>query len=268
MNIIYIAGNHPRHQYIARKLDSLGYLAAMVVQERGAHTPDPPDDLNNDRLRDLFIHHFDRRRQAELNFFQDAEQPDVPKIKVDIGELNSPKMWEFVDEINAELAISYGCKYLDETSLDKLPDEAWNVHGGHSPMYKGAITHFWPSYMLEPQMTVVTLHRLAKSIDSGDVVHHTQPSLVRGDGIHELACRTVKKFADDELPAVIDLFSQGEWKEPQPQERHGKFWYGADWRPEHLIPVYEKFDNSIVDMYLDGDIEGREPEVFQQPIDK
>jgi hypothetical protein len=29
----------------------------------------------------------------------------------------------------------------------------WNIHGGLSPWYRGAITHFWPSYMLEPQLT-------------------------------------------------------------------------------------------------------------------
>jgi hypothetical protein len=74
----------------------------------------------------------------------------------------------------------------------------------------------------------------------------------------------VKKFADEHLPRVLDLFERGELTAPRPQEKHGKFWYSKDWRPDHLIPVYEKFDNRIVDMYLDGDIEGREPDLFQQ----
>lgn len=265
MDLVYIAGNHPRHQYIARKLDSKGYLAGMVVQDRGSNNPDPPRDLTDDRLRDLFKHHFDQRRQAEVDFFTDAERPDVPQIKISTDETNSRKMWSFVEDIEAELAISYGLS-LNKKSIKKLPDEVWNIHSGHSPMYKGEITHFWPSYMLEPQMTVVTLHRLTETSSNENIIHQTLPSLVRGDGVHELAYRTVKKFADNDLPAVIELFNRDNLKSPKPQSRHGKFWYREDWRPEHLITVYEKFDNSIVDLYLDGDIEGREPDVFQQPM--
>lgn len=267
MDVICIAGSYPRHQYLARKLDSLGYLSGVVIQDRGDPTPDPPSGLEGTELRNLYRHHFRRRREAEEDFFINNRTPAVPSVEVTGEELNSEKVWDFVEEIDADLALTYGVGYLNERSLNCLPEAAWNVHPGHTPMYKGKIAHFWPSYLLEPQMTVVSLHELTESIDEGQIVHQGEASLVRGDGIHDLSCRSIKQFIDNDLQGVLRLFRQNGLADPEEQAKSGKFWYSEDWRPEHLITIYEKYNNSIVDMCLDGEIQGREPTLYQQPID-
>ncbi len=116
-------------------------------------------------------------------------------------------------------------------------------------------------------MTVISVHELTEDIDEGRIIHQAEASLVRGDGIHDLSCRTVKDFIDFDLPEVLRLFKNHELGDPKEQAKSGKLWYSEDWRPEHLITVYEKYDNRIVDMCLDGEIQGRKPTLYQQPID-
>ncbi|MFB6198934.1 MAG: formyl transferase [Halobacteriaceae archaeon] len=262
MNVVFLLGNHPRHRYIARQLDEAGYLDGMVVEQRETHIPEPPEDLD-DHLSKLYRHHFERRAAAEEEFFGDPTFPDVPSFSTSPEDLNSEGVREFIRDHDPNITLSYGVHILSEETLAAIPGKAWNVHGGLSPQYRGVITHFWPSYMLEPQMTGVTLHELTTDVDAGPIVHQTGANLVRGDGVHQLASRTVKRFAE-ELPQVLDLAARGDLNRPVKQESAGKLWLSTDWRPEHLVVIYDKFNNDIVDRYLNGEIEGKEPDLIRQ----
>lgn len=249
MNLVGMFGNHPRHRYIARKLAEAGRLQGIVVEERKEHVPEPPSRLN-DRLAELYRHHFERRAKAEQQFFGTNSFPDVSSRRISQDELNSGAVREFLQDLNPDLTITYGVHILNDETLSEIPGDVWNVHGGLSPEYRGVITHFWPSYQLEPQMTGVTLHEITSDIDDGAIVHQTSAPLVRGDGIHQLACRTVEHFGE-ELSRVVSLAAADELSPPVEQEETGKLWTSDDWRPEHLLVVYDAFDNEIVDMYLD-----------------
>ncbi|BDG45790.1 MULTISPECIES: formyltransferase family protein [Parageobacillus] len=89
--------------------------------------------------------------------------------------------------------MTYGVNKIDDHVIDMLPDYAWNIHGGLSPWYRGNITLFWPFYMLRPNWAGMTIHRLTSKLDGGDIVHHSVPKLEYGDGIHDVACKAVKK---------------------------------------------------------------------------
>jgi len=262
MNVIGMFGDHPRHKYIAQKLAEGGDLCGLIIEQREAHIPEPPERLS-EHLTDLYEHHFERRSKAESEFFGEKKFPDVPKLQVSQSELNSERVRDFIQDKNPEVTVTYGVHILSDETLAAIPGKAWNVHGGLSPEYRGVITHFWPSYMLEPQMTGVTLHELTPDVDAGPIVHQTGAELVYGDGVHELACRTVRKFGE-ELTTVLEITSEDKLEEPVSQTRSGKLWVSDDWRPEHLLVVYDEFDNRIVDHYLDGDFDQKDPDLIRQ----
>lgn len=262
MRVLLVIGDHPRHRYIADQLDTSGFLAGTVVEEREAHVPEPPCHLD-DSLAALYSKHFELRAEAEEEFFGDPCLPDTPSLSVTRDELNSEAVRTFIRDTDPDITITYGVHILSDETLDAIPGKAWNVHGGLSPEYRGVITHFWPSYMLEPQMTAVTLHELTADVDAGPIVHQTGADLVRGDGVHQLASRTVRKFAH-ELPKVVELAENRSLADPVRQDSTGKLWVADDWRPEHLLVIYEHFDNDIVDRYLDGEFQQQEPELIQQ----
>lgn len=263
MNVLAMTGNHPRHKYIIEKIESTDFLSGLVIEDREEHMPDPPDHLDPD-LKELYTHHFQRRAEAESAFFGTCTIPTgCSKVEIDRKELNSTAVHNFIDKIDPDVTLTYGVHKLSDETLAKIPGKKWNIHGGLSPQYRGVITHFWPSYMLEPQMTGVTLHELTSDLDAGPIVHQTAAPLVRGDGLHELACRTVHEFGV-ELQGVLDIVESGELSQPERQSSTGKLWVSNDWRPEHLKVIYEQFDNEIVDLYLDGQLSQEEPNLMRQ----
>lgn len=102
-------------------------------------------------------------------------------------------MIQQLQEQQPDVVLTYGVNKIDDHVIDMLPDYAWNIHGGLSPWYRGNITLFWPFYMLRPNWAGMTIHRLTSKLDGGDIVHHSVPKLEYGDGIHDVACKAVKK---------------------------------------------------------------------------
>jgi len=183
-------------------------------------------------------------------------------LRVEREELNSDEVGAFIESLGAELALSYGVHFIKKRNRERFPALAWNLHGGLSPWYRGVITLFWPSYMLEPQMTGMTVHELSSRLDGGDIIHQACAPLVRGDGVHDLACRAVGAIGE-ELPRVIERAAETPPVAVR-QKSSGKLWLGSDWRAEHLRLIYDVFENRVVDAYLDGRFERREPDLVRQ----
>ncbi len=262
--IFLITGNHPRHFFLAWTLAKTNDLVGWVIEDRGDLIPKNLIDHEDLNLRELYTMHFKKRYDAEYRFF--IEEPSIdmeskkfissicPNIKnVSKEELNGPSVIEFITSLDIEIAFSYGCHILQNHILQRLPSEKYNFHGGISPWYRGCITHFWPSYMLEPQMTGMTMHRLTPVLDGGEIIHQNSGELVRGDGLHSLTSRTVKSFFE-ETPKVVQSISKGDYS-LAPQKSSGKLWLASDWHPNHLKIIYEYFEDKIVDYCLDNKIE-------------
>lgn len=265
MSVLLLLGDHPRHRYIASRLHAAGLISGMLIEQREGFIPSPPEDLTPS-LRVLFQRHFRERSEAEEHHFGSFDRfpQEVPTLTVRRDELNSNKVRNFLADNPSHLLLSYGVHRLEQETLNAAKVRyRWNIHGGLSPWYRGCITHFWPSYLLEPQMTGFTIHELTDELDQGPVIHQSGTRLVRGDGLHDLACRAVA-ILGEELPRLIELSLTQDALQGTPHSSSGKLWLARDWRAEHLRLIYEQYDNRIVDRCLDGDISGREPELIRQ----
>lgn len=266
MKIMFLTGNHPRHLYLARVLARTGCLQALVLETREAHVPVPPAGLATP-TRALFVRHFADREMAESRHFNGPAGNDplatIDTHAVSLEELNGPKTWALIERHRPDLLLSYGVHKLTPETLGRAPRLRWNVHGGLSPWYRGVITHFWPSYFLQPQLTGMTLHETTEAIDGGNIVHQTAAPLVRGDGIHDLACRAVTAFAQ-ELPELVARVAADRQHAPVVPTTSGRIWRNSDWQPAHLHPVYDLYQNRIVDRYLDGDFAQVAPRLVRQ----
>ncbi len=261
--LLLLTGNHPRHLYLAGLLANFHDVVGWVIEDRGEFlqtTSKYSEDISLNKLCSL---HFKKRYLAEKRFFLDDSNIDIKAsnfytnvskniIRCSKKDLNSLSISNFINGITADISITYGTHILDNSILNLLPIEKYNIHGGISPWYKGCITHFWPSYLLEPQMTGLTMHRLTAVLDGGPILHQNTGILVRGDGLHELSCRTVKSFFS-ELSEIINKISLREYTLIS-QKSSGKLWLSSDWDPNHLKVIYNQFEDKIVDYCLDNDI--------------
>jgi folate-dependent phosphoribosylglycinamide formyltransferase PurN len=240
MNILMIMGATPRHFFMARAVAASGRLKGIILETRGWHPPVAPAGTPPRTLA-LFEQHFAARAAAEARFFGTEASMSfagIDAVRIAREEMNGPKGWDAIDRMKPDLLLSYGVGKLSQETLAHARGHRWNIHGGLVPFYKGGGPHFWPSYLLEPQMTGVTLHDLTGAIDGGAVVHQSVGALVRGDGINEFSCRTTAGFAA-ELPEVLARAFDGRLKPPQPQKTTGRLWRGVDFRPQHLHAVYD-----------------------------
>ena len=263
MTVVLISGDHLRHSYVAARLASSGLLSGWVRERREPFVPQVPIGLDA-RLARLFRLHFDRRADAEERAFNGAgrESLQVDSIlDVDPDNLNGPKTHAFLREHKPDIIVSYGCHLLSEHTLSFAGRYAWNSHGGLSPHYRGVATHFWPSYLLEPQMTGMTLHATTANIDGGAIIHQTAVEMVAGDGLHDVAARAVAAYAD-ELPSILGkALDSSSTVNGVKQKSAGRLWLGSMWRPEHLVLIYDVYEDRIVDRILDGTLTGRLPKL-------
>jgi folate-dependent phosphoribosylglycinamide formyltransferase PurN len=259
-----MTGSHPRHAYLARSVAESGLLCGLIIENRETFVPAPPEGLRPG-TRELFVRHFADREASEARFFPEAAAvlENLPTIRVEPEEINGSQVVEFLRKTKPDLLLSYGVHKLAETTLNCVEGYRWNIHGGLSPWYRGVITHFWPSYFLEPQMTGMTVHETTQNIDGGGLVHQNAAPLVPGDGIHDLACRAVFALGR-ELPELLGRVAQGRFRGPEKQRTTGRIWRSQDWRPEHLHVVYDAFGNRIVDHYLAGEFMVSSPKLVRQ----
>jgi hypothetical protein len=261
--VVFMCGSHPRHLYIADVLNRNGRLAALVVEKREEFVPEPDNHLD-DHYKKLFIRHFENRQISEDKYFgmvnSNLIRETVPVMDITQDELNTEKTEKFLSNYSNCILLSYGIHKLNNSILNIFGDKAFNIHGGLSPWFRGNATLFWPFYFLKPQYAGMTIHRLTSKLDGGDILHHSLPDLVYGDGIHDTACRAVVKVADD-LCKIFEFYDNGKILNCVKQKNAGKLFVSSDWDPVMLGVIYDFFNDKIVDMYLDGKFYNEKPNV-------
>tara|TARA_B100001059_G_C17784193_1_gene556064 strand:- start:721 stop:1530 length:810 start_codon:yes stop_codon:yes gene_type:complete len=265
MKAVLLTGNHPRHIYLINLLNKNKLLNGVVMQTRENHFPEPDENLP-DRIKYLHKKHFSNRLDAENEIFGYEDLFDKKNLSIkNSNDLNDSETIDFINNLKPKLIISFGIDVLSSNTITSLSCEIWNLHGGLSPDFKGAITHFWPTYLLKPQFTGCTIHLLRPKIDAGEIIHQTGAVINKGDNLHMLSCKTLKEGFYF-LNKLIKLYLEGCEIETYPQKRTGKLWQKKDWSPYNLELIYDLYDDSIVDLYIDGKLGNVKPYLITNKI--
>lgn len=264
MKLLLFSGTHPRHLFVNKELLKRFEEVLVIVMQREELLPSPPPDLTGHDRR-LFERHFLNRYNVERKTYGDLKAEEIYKgckvITVSPAELNTLALATEVEGFGADFCFIFGVDLILEPLIDVLPKDKINLHLGLSPWYKGGATLYWPFYHLEPQFCGVTFHQITTSADAGEIIHQCVPELKRGDSIHHVGARCVMKARDD-LKKIIDHWDKfGEFSGLL-QTTSGRNWRGVDFQPAQLRVIYDLFEDSIVDQYLDGKLGSRAPKLF------
>ena len=244
--ITLITGDHPRHKYLADCFIKTFPKITWIIQKRENFLPNINESFSTE-IKKLYQLHFKKREEAEYKFFSlknDKSKKNISKIfEINRVDFTNGKLRSFFKTNKTKLLITYGCEKISNEILNEIKGYKWNIHGGLSPWYRGTITHFWPTYMLEPEYTGMTLHELTDKIDGGDIVHQNSINLNPRDGIHENACRVVKNFSDT-LPLLIKKKIKKKIT-PIKSKTSGRIWTNRMWSPLLLNVIYNVFEDKI-----------------------
>lgn len=263
MKVLLFSGTHPRHLYVHTAILAAFDVCGAVCMSREEMIPKPPASAS-DRDKALFVRHFRDRLDAEKRYFgeRDARRvfSGVPVHECGVSDINSSATAEFISSCAPDVVFIFGTTLIKEPVMSSLPQDRLNLHLGLSPWYRGAATLFWPFYNLQPQFAGSTLHQILPRADAGAIIHQSVPFLERGDGIHDVACKTIMQSTADLIPILKERSQRGNFLET-PQRSSGRLYLQKDFRPEHLRVIYELFNNDIVDAYLRGELQKEDPQI-------
>tara|TARA_X000000950_G_scaffold280524_1_gene375321 strand:- start:27777 stop:28481 length:705 start_codon:yes stop_codon:yes gene_type:complete len=122
-----------------------------------------------------------RKKNFQSNFFLKREEIENRfwfKKKTHLSDftftkyidcINSDESLNFLGNNIFDLAICFGTKILNARTIDKLPTNLFNLHGGDPENYRGLDSHLWSMYHKDIDGLVSTLHHLTLRVDCGEI---------------------------------------------------------------------------------------------------
>ena len=264
MKLVLFSGSHPRHLFINSAVLEHFEDILVIVMQREEIVPEPPDSLTS-ADKDLFIKHFKNRNKVEQeiygNLLPDYVFKEYKTINVNDKELNTKRVADRIQAFNPDFAFIFGVNLILDPVIDILPVDKINLHLGLSPWYKGGATLYYPFYHLRPQYCGCTFHKITKEADAGEIIHQCVPKLEYGDKIHDVGAKCVIKAKDD-LPSIFKHWKRERKFLGEKQKVLGKNWIGSDFHASQLRVIYDLFNDEIVDKYLDGELQQKNPKLF------
>ena len=243
MRVVLLTSDQRRHRYAARSLAETLDLVGIVSEPKPASVP------SQDTEDDVVRRHFRERDEAERRMLGEPDFPDVERLAVPGGEINSGAVFRWVEERRPDLLVLYGTRIVKAPLLSAYPERIVNVHLGLSPYYRGSGTNFWPLVRRQPECVGVTIHLAASKVDAGPILAQVRPDAEASDRCHELGTKALMKGLDA-LPGALQ-------NHPVPQDlSQGQVFRNRDFHAGAVLDMWANFDNGMMAEYL-SDIDRR-----------
>lgn len=243
MRVVLLTSDQRRHRYAARSLAQTLDLVGIVSEPKPASVPSQASE------DDIVRRHFRERDEAERKMLGEPDFPNVERLPVPGGEINSGAVFRWIEERRPDLLVLYGTRIVKDPLLSAYPERIVNVHLGLSPYYRGSGTNFWPLVHRQPECVGVTIHLAAGKVDAGPILAQVRPEAEASDRCHELGTKALMKGLET-LPGVLRNL-------PVPQDlSQGQVFRNRDFHAGAVLGMWANFDNGMMAEYL-SDIDRR-----------
>jgi|688.fasta_scaffold196881_2 folate-dependent phosphoribosylglycinamide formyltransferase PurN len=211
MSVTVFTRDSARHIALVNKLATVTNSVHAVIESSPPSVTAPPKSP-------VMTEYFSRVQQAEDHIFGTdiTLDPRVKAQSINAGQLNQLTQQQLVAALESDLVIVFGSSYIKGWLADALiAKNAVNLHMGISPQYRGSACNFWALFDNNPHLVGATIHRLAKSLDSGSVIQHVRPKFT-GQNLFHFSMQAVAA-SHDALAALISN-NQLQTMTPQPQD--------------------------------------------------
>ena len=214
MRVVILTTNSVRRRYLVREIQKAMPVERVFVATRQPKPPfetgHPFEDMRNTHEAEAWFTgrppHFSDI--ADMEVFQSLNQPDA----VTAIAANRP-----------DAAIVFGTGKLSREVIDICPHGCLNLHGGDPERYRGLDAPLWTVYHGDFEALVTTLHRVAPTLDSGDIVAGRPLAITSGMGLHELRRAGTEAGAALAVDALTAWRDEGRF-ESRPQTQKGRYY--------------------------------------------
>ena len=172
--------------------ETIAYLRRNAKREGRLHTLDVVAYEIWDRLfrRDAFERTASRLLPTNTARPDAHDQPEVHSV----GNLNSAEAHAIIDALRPDLLVVHASGILSERTFSRARVAALNIHCGVLPQYRGHASTFWSMYKRDVDNIGVTVHRVARTVDTGQPLG---------------TARIRMTSTDDDISMWIRAFEQG-----------------------------------------------------------
>lgn len=226
MKIVCLVGDYAPLLYFAQRIHERFPVSLVVVERGGARRETGASRARRlywkwrkhgtrRVLADLIGRPAARKRRSRLyppGYRDDYERifgdrypalaPDTPRLVV--RSINDPEVHERLSEIGPDVLLDHGTDLVKNHVIETAP-LALNLHWGLSPYYRGSDCTEWALLNHDPYNVGVTVHKLARSIDGGEVLGQARPQIEPGDTVHSINMKLTRLGTDIILDALAEL---------------------------------------------------------------
>ena len=191
MKVTIFSSNQPRHLNLARVF---GQIADEVFFVSEVNTVFPGQVADFFQKTEVMQTYFTHVISSEKKIFGDIIflPENVKTLAIKSGDLNRLNESQLKDALSSDVFVVFGASYIKGWLIDVLVErKAINIHVGLSPYYRGSSCNFWALYDDNPEYVGATIHLLSEGLDSGDMLFHCVPKLVKGDTPFDFTMRSV-----------------------------------------------------------------------------
>lgn len=188
-----------------------------------------------------------RRRKHRIRDYNKHFGDDWKKINGDIptvtaDDINSEAIQELLEGEKPDLILNHGTSLVKDCVL-KTSRLALNLHWGLSPYYRGSYCTEWALLNWDPRNIGVTIHKLAKEIDGGDILAQKRAYLTSEDTAHSVNMR-LTKLGVELLIKAIEKIGAGEELNFKKQDYSRGFMTRVKQWNRHLFKRLENIENN------------------------
>ena len=239
MSVTVFTRDSARHIALVNKLAAVTNGVHAVIESSPSSSVASPKSP-------VMTEYFSRVQQAEDHIFGTGTTLD-PRVKTQLivaGQLNQLNSQQLKAALESDFVVVFGSSYIKGWLADTLIEKnAVNLHMGISPQYRGSACNFWALFDNNPQLVGATIHRLAKSIDSGSVIQHVRPKFT-GQNLFHFSMQAVA--AGHNALAALTSNNQLQTMTPQPQDSSLKIRYSKN--ADFTDDVASSFLQRVVDL--------------------
>jgi len=141
-----------------------------------------------------------RRRAEILQQYGMDEAPIPAEHVIDTESVNDAEVAALLQKLSPQVIVVNGTRILEEKLLIAVPGIFLNTHVGITPLYRGVHGGYWALASGDSEHFGVTIHKIDKGIDTGDIVAQ---AMTTPDGIDNFSTYPLLQIA-----AAIPLLKQ------------------------------------------------------------
>ncbi|MBI1974901.1 MAG: methionyl-tRNA formyltransferase [Parcubacteria group bacterium] len=175
MKITVFTSNQPRHLSLIEDVAKICDTVYAVVE---VTTVFPGEIADFYRKSEIMQVYFKKVMEAEKQIFGLPRflPKKVHPLIIKMEDLNALNLDILAPALSSDLYIVFGASYIKDPLITFLVSQnAYNIHIGVSPQYRGSSCNFWAAYKGNLEYVGATIHLLSRGLDSGAMLFHALP---------------------------------------------------------------------------------------------